>query len=149
MTPAQDPARPGRAQISSELNQADAGAVIALASLCLADDPEITVTRPPVVGVVVTQARDVVAEERFIIGDVMVTQAEVTRRGAFGWAMRLGSDKMAALSAAILEAEWVADGPRAAEVEELVAHTAESRRAARAEEWERLAPSIVEFEEIP
>ncbi|MGN6125363.1 MAG: phosphonate C-P lyase system protein PhnG [Humibacter sp.] len=138
-----------RSQISSELNQADAGEVIALASLCLADDPELTVTRPPATGVVVTQVRDVVAEERFILGDVMVTQAEVQRRGAFGWAMRLGSDRMAALSAAILEAEWVAAGPRATEIEELVERTIEARRLARAEEWERLAPSIVEFEEIP
>jgi alpha-D-ribose 1-methylphosphonate 5-triphosphate synthase subunit PhnG len=138
-----------RSRISSELNQADAGEVIALASLCLADDPELTVTRPPVVGVVVTQVRDIVAEERFILGDVMVTQAEVTRRGAFGWAMRLGSDKMAALSAAILEAEWVAKGPRTGEIEALVVRTEETRRAARAQEWERLAPSIVEFEEIP
>jgi alpha-D-ribose 1-methylphosphonate 5-triphosphate synthase subunit PhnG len=142
-------AAPRRSQISSELNQADAGEVIALASLCLADDPEITVTRPPTVGVVVTQVRDTVAEERFILGDVMVTQAEVTRRGEFGWAMRLGSDRMAALSAAVLEAEWVAAGPRAAEIEALVSRTAEGRRAARAAEWERLSPSIVEFEEIP
>lgn len=144
MTAAKD-----RVRISSELNQADAGEVIALASACLADDPELTVTRPPVVGVVVTQARDTVAEERFIVGDVMVTQAEVTRRGAFGWAMRLGSDRMAALSAAVLEAEWVASGPRSAEIEALCDRTAENRRAARAAEWERLSPSIVEFEEIP
>lgn len=138
-----------RSEISSELNQADAGAVIALASLCLADDPELTVTRPPVVGVVVTQVREPVAEERFILGDVMVTQAEVSRRGVLGWAMRLGSDRMAALSAAILEAEWVAHGPRAGEIEDLTRRTAGERDAARAAERERLAPSIVEFEEIP
>jgi len=138
-----------RAQISSELNQADASAVIALASTCLADDPDITVTRPPVVGIVVTQVREPVAEERFILGDVMVTQAEVTRRGALGWAMRLGSDRMAALGAAVLEAEWVAEGPRSPEIEALVARTIEERDAARAAEWERLTPSIVEFEEIP
>lgn len=137
------------ARISSELNQADAAAVIALASACLADDPDVTVTRPPQVGVVVTQVRDTVAEQRFILGDVLVCQAEVTRRGVFGWAMRLGSDQLAALSAAILAAEHAAGGPRAAEIVALCDRTAESRRTERAAEWERLAPSIVEFEEIP
>lgn len=149
MTAANDGARTSRVVISSELNQADAGEVIALASACLGDDPELTVTRPPVVGVVVTQVRDTVAEERFILGDVMVTQAEVTRRGEFGWAMRLGSDKLAALATAVLEAEWVARGPHAGEVENLVQRTIEARKAARAAEWEQLTPTIVEFEEIP
>ena len=137
------------ARLGSELNQADAGAVINLAAACLADDPDLTVTRPPTVGVVVTQVRDTVAEERFILGDVMVTQAEVDRRCAFGWSMRLGSDRMAALAGAILAAEWQAGGPRAAEIEALAERTADQRRAERAAEWERLTPSIVEFEEIP
>jgi len=98
---------------------------------------------------VVTQVRDTVAEERFILGDVMVTQAEVERHGAYGWSMRLGSDRMAALAGAILAAEWQAGGPRATEIEALADRTAEQRRAERAAEWERLTPSIVEFEEIP
>lgn len=137
------------ARISSELNQADAGAVVALASACFADDPAVTVTRAPQTGVVVTQAREPVAEQRFILGDVMVTQAEVERRGSYGWAMRMGGDRAAALSAAILAAEYSAGGPRRAEIEALVDRTERERIAARAAEWERLSSSIVEFEEIP
>jgi alpha-D-ribose 1-methylphosphonate 5-triphosphate synthase subunit PhnG len=56
---------------------------------------------------------------------------------------------MAALAGAILAAEWQAGGPRAAEIEALADRTAERRREDRAAEWERLTPSIVEFEEIP
>jgi len=137
------------ARISSELNQADAADVIALASACLADDPEVTITQPPRVGVVVTQVREPVAEQRFILGDVLACRAEVRRRGSYGWAMRLGSDTLAVLSAAILAAEYTADGPRRAEIEHLVEHTRRTRDAERAAEWERLAPTIVEFEEIP
>ena len=137
------------AWVSSELNQADAAEVIALASACLTDDPDITVTRPATVGVVVTQVREPVAEEWFILGDTMVCRAEVTRRGAPGWAMRLGGDKMATLAAAILAAEYTSNGPRAGEVGDLCTRSAERRREDRAREWERLAPSIVEFEEIP
>jgi alpha-D-ribose 1-methylphosphonate 5-triphosphate synthase subunit PhnG len=137
------------ARLFSELNQADASEVIALAAACLQDDPDVTVTRPPTVGVVVTQARDTVAEERFIVGDVLVTQAEVQRRGQYGWSMRLGGDRLAALSGAVLAAEWLAGGPRAAEIELLADRTDELRRLDREAEWERLTPSIVEFEEIP
>lgn len=137
------------ARISSELNQADAAEVIALASACLADDPDITVTKPPRVGVVVTQVREPVAEQRFLLGDVLACQAEVGRRGSYGWSARLGSDTLAVLSAAILAAEFSAHGPRRLEIEALVERTERTRTAARAAEWERLAPSIVEFEEIP
>jgi alpha-D-ribose 1-methylphosphonate 5-triphosphate synthase subunit PhnG len=138
-----------RAEISSELNQAEATELIALASACLSDDPEVTVTRPPVVGVVMTQVRDTVAEQRFILGDVLACQAEVTRRGTYGWAMRLGSDRLASLAAAICAAEHAADGPRASEIVALCQRTRARRREDRAAEWERLVPSIVEFEEIP
>jgi alpha-D-ribose 1-methylphosphonate 5-triphosphate synthase subunit PhnG len=137
------------ARISSELNQAEAADVIALASLCLRDDPDVTVTKTPRVGVVVTQVREPVAEQRFILGDLMACQAEVNRRGVYGWSTRLGSDTLAVLSAAILAAEFTADGPRRAEIEELVDRTERTRAAQRAAEWERLTPSIVEFEEIP
>lgn len=137
------------AWLSSELNQADAAEVIALASTCLADDPDVTLTRAPTVGVVVTQVREPVAEERFILGDVMVCRAEVERRGTPGWAMRLGGDRLATLATAILAAEHTADGPRASDVVALCTRSADRRRLERAREWERLAPSIVEFEEIP
>lgn len=141
------PAIPAR--ISSELNQADAAEVIALASMCLADDPDITVTKPPKVGVIVAQVREPIAEQRFLLGDLLACQAEVERRGSYGWSARLGGDTLAVLSAAILAAEYAADGPRRAEIEVLVERTETTRRAERAAEWERLAPSIVEFEEIP
>lgn len=136
------------ARISSELNQADPAAVVDLASACLEDDPDLEITRAPRTGVLVTQARDTVAEQRFILGDVMVTQAEVRRRGAHGWAARLGSDRTTTLAAALLAAEHAADGPRRREIDQLVESTASRRAADRAAEWERLAPTIVEFEEV-
>lgn len=138
-----------RAEITSELNLADAGEVIALAHTCLAADAEVVVTRPPTVGTVVTQVREPVAEQRFIMGDVMVCQAEVRRRGVDGWTMRLGSDRLAALAGAICATEHLSDGPLRGDVIALCERSRERRLTARAEEWERLAPSIVEFEEIP
>lgn len=134
--------------VSECLNQADPEEILALASRCLDDDPEATVTRRPTVGVLVTQVREPVAEERFILGDVLACQAEVHRRGHHGWAMRLGDDTLTVLAAAILAAEYAADGPRRDEITALCDHTIQARKEARAAEWERLSPSIVEFQEI-
>lgn len=138
-----------REEICSELNQADAGEVIALAATCIAGEADVIVTRPPTVGTVVTQVREPVAEQRFILADVLVCRAEVTLRGHRGWAMRMGSDRLATLAAAICAAESEGDGSRAPEVAALCRATRARRDEDRAAEWERLAPTIVEFEEIP
>lgn len=138
-----------RAEIVSELNMADAAEVIDLSHRCLEDDDVVVVTRPPTVGTVVTQVRETVAEQRFILGDVLVTQAGVRRRGVDGWSMRMGSDRLAALAGAICATEYHAAGPRQDEVEELCLRSRAARCEARAAEWARLAPSVVEFEEIP
>lgn len=127
----------------------DAAAVIDLASRCLAETDDIVVTRPPTVGSVVTQVREPVAELRFILADVLACQAEVTLRGKVGWAMRMGSDRLATLAAAVCAAEYESGGPHRDDVIALCDQSHTRREQARAAEWERLAPSIVEFEEIP
>lgn len=134
--------------VNSCLNQAPADQLIALAETCLQDHPELVVTKQPTVGVVVAQVREPIAEERFILGDVMVCQAEVHRRGSYGWAMRMGQDTLATLAAALLAAEFTANGPRREAIVALCDQVVAERKQARAAEWERLAPSIVEFEEV-
>lgn len=134
--------------VSSCLNQAPAEALIALAERCLNDHAELMVTKQPTVGVVVAQVREPIAEERFILGDVMVCQAEVHRRGSYGWAMRMGQDTLATLATALLAAEFAAEGPRREAIIALCDQVVADRKHARAAEWERLAPSIVEFEEV-
>lgn len=149
MTSPQAPAPLSVEEIASELNQADPAQVIELATACLATDPEIVVTRPPTVGSVVTQVREPIAGRRFILADVLACRAEVALRGRPGWAMRMGSDRKATLAAAVCAAEVAGTGPRSEEVIRLCRETRRSRELARTAEWERLAPSIVEFEEIP
>lgn len=140
---------PTSEEICSELAMADAAAVIELASRCLSGTDDIVVTRPPTVGSVVTQVREPVAETRFILADVLACQAEVTLRGSQGWAMRMGSDRLATLAAAVCAAEYESGGPHHDDVITLCDRSRREREQARASEWERLAPSIVEFEEIP
>ena len=138
-----------REEICSSLSMGAADEVIVLANECAGLADGLMVTRPPTVGSVVTQVREPIAGERFILADVLACRAEVNLRGCAGWGMRMGDDKKATLAAAICDAEVQSDGPLASRIHDYCAEVEERRVKERAIEWERLAPSIVEFEEIP
>jgi alpha-D-ribose 1-methylphosphonate 5-triphosphate synthase subunit PhnG len=122
--------------------------LVGLADACLADGVAPRVLRAPEVGCVATQVTEPVAGERFLLGDVLAVQAEVELGGARGWAMRLGDDRVAALAAAICDAEVQAGRPRTADVLALCGRVAAREAAADADEWAQLAPTVVEFEEL-
>lgn len=133
---------------ASLLAIAERDRLIEIATMCRADaDPPI-VLAPAESGTVVLQVREPVAGERFHLGEVMVSRAEVSFRGALGWCMRLGHDPEAALAAAVCDAECEAHGPHAAAIEALCHDTAERRAAASAAEWVDIAPTVVSFEEL-
>ena len=134
---------------------APSGELTALAERMLTDNTlasALTVTHRPEVGAVVMQVREPVAAERFHLGDVVVTRAEVGLDGERGWAMRLGTDRAAALGAAICDA--VAAGSRPAwqhlrdEVDALCRQTAEHHVEQRRQEWAELVTTAVSFEEL-
>jgi len=122
--------------------------LVGLADACLADSVVPRVLRAPEVGCVATQVREPIAGERFLLGDVLAVQAEVELGGARGWSMRLGDDRVAALAAAICDAEVAAGRTHAKDVLDLCGRVAAREAAAEAEEWARLAPTVVEFEEL-
>jgi alpha-D-ribose 1-methylphosphonate 5-triphosphate synthase subunit PhnG len=122
--------------------------LVGLADACLADGAVPRVLRAPEVGCVATQVSEPIAGERFLLGDVLAVQAEVELGGSRGWAMRLGDDRAAALAAAICDAEVQAGRPHAADVLDMCGRVAARQAAAEADEWARLAPTVVEFEEL-
>jgi alpha-D-ribose 1-methylphosphonate 5-triphosphate synthase subunit PhnG len=122
--------------------------LVGLADACLADGVVPRVLRAPEVGCVATQVTEPIAGERFLLGDVLAVQAEVELGGTRGWAMRLGDDRVAALAAAICDAEVQAGRPHAEDVLALCGRVADREAAADAAEWARLAPTVVEFEEL-
>lgn len=122
--------------------------LVGLADACLADGAVPRVLRAPEVGCVATQVTEPIAGDRFLLGDVLAVQAEVELGGSRGWAMRLGDDRAAALAAAICDAEVQAGRSHAADVVDLCGRVAAREAAAEAEEWARLAPTVVEFEEL-
>ena len=139
-------------EINQNLAAAAAKEVTGLADRILAaveaDGVELQVVRSPEVGAVVSQVREPLAKTRFILADVQVVQAEVDIAGYRGWAMRTGSDRQAALAAAVCEAEYLRLGPHSDRVVSLAARVRDGRERARADQWRRLVPTIVEFEEV-
>jgi alpha-D-ribose 1-methylphosphonate 5-triphosphate synthase subunit PhnG len=119
----------------------------------LADDllarhgtPEVTV--PPETGLVMMQVREPVAAERFHLGEVVVSRAEVEWAGALGWSMRLGTDRGAALAAAMCDAAAELDLDAERQVLDLCERV-ERRLAAHAtQEWTDLLTTQVTFEEL-
>lgn len=135
-----------RTRCAELLALADASAVIDLAEQLAIDTEPPVVVRGPETGSVVMTVREPVESTRFQLGDVLVTQVEVEHRSTRGWAMRMGSDQLATLAAAVCDAEIAAEGPLAAQVRELCATTAASIATARHREWAELEPTIVTFE---
>lgn len=126
----------------------DAPGLVTLAERCLDDGATVTVVAGPEVGTVALQVRDPIVGERFFLGEALVTRVEVGLDGARGWAMRMGSDRVAALAAAVLDAEVEAGRPRAGEVDALCRSTDRALAAAADAEWDDLAPTEVRFEEL-
>lgn len=112
----------------------------------------LTVLQRPETGTVVLVVREPVCAERFQLGEVVVTRAEVALEGRRGWAMRMGTDREATLAAAICDAVVAAERPEWAPIAEQVAllcdRTAEAIARRDEQEWAALARTAVAFEAL-
>lgn len=137
------------------LAQCDAGRLCSMVDDILGDDDvlaDITVVKPAVTGSIVLQVREPVCEERFFLGDAVVSTAEVALGGSIGWIARMGTDVRAAMAGAIADALLQADRPGLASYQEALLDLISDTRAAltveRTTESRRLAATVVEFEEL-
>ncbi|RDI55349.1 phosphonate C-P lyase system protein PhnG [Nocardia mexicana] len=137
-----------RERVAELLGAAASSDLIELADACLGDGAELTVLTAPEVGTVAAQVREPIAYDRFFLGDVLACRAEVALGGARGWAVRMGDDRAATLAAAVCDAEVQAGRPHARAVLELCGRVERDRYEAELAEWDRLAPTIVQFEEL-
>ncbi|WP_214319798.1 phosphonate C-P lyase system protein PhnG [Nonomuraea sediminis] len=137
-----------RAMRTELLAAATSDELLPLAERLIDEVGEPSVVHPPEVGMVMLTVREPVAEDRFHLGEVLVTRCTVELAGATGWSMRGGDDRVAALAAAILDAAAAADLPAAAEVEALCRAVAERRAREDAAEWAEVATTRVAFEEL-
>ncbi len=109
------------------------------------------VALPPETGLVMLQVREPVRTERFHLGEVVVSRAEVEWPepiGAIGWSMRLGTDVRAAYAAAVCDGAAAIDPVAAVEVDRLCDRTAARHHDAAVAEWRALAATRVAFEEL-
>jgi alpha-D-ribose 1-methylphosphonate 5-triphosphate synthase subunit PhnG len=127
---------------------AEESELVALADRCLQAAPDTRVVESPTVGTIPLCVREPVVGERFILADVLATQAEVTHRGQRGWAMRLGDDATATLAAAICDAEAASGTGLAADVDQLCRQTERRRAEEAAREWAELSRTEVHFQEL-
>ena len=127
---------------------ADESELVALADRCLEAAPGTRVIDPPTVGTIPLCVREPVVGERFILADVLATQAGVEHRGQRGWAMRLGYDAAATLAAAICDAEAASGTGLAREVNLLCRRTERRQADEAAREWAELARTEVHFQEL-
>jgi alpha-D-ribose 1-methylphosphonate 5-triphosphate synthase subunit PhnG len=127
---------------------AEESELVALADRCLQAAPDTRVVEPPTVGTIPLCVREPVVGERFILADVLATQAEVAHRGQRGWAMRLGDDATATLAAAICDAEAASGTGLAHEVDQLCRQTERRRAEAAEQEWAELSRTEVHFREL-
>jgi alpha-D-ribose 1-methylphosphonate 5-triphosphate synthase subunit PhnG len=127
---------------------AEESELVALADRCLEGAPGTRVIEPPTIGTIPLCVREPVVGDRFILADVLATQAEVEHRGQRGWAMRLGHDTEATLAAAICDAEAASGTGLAREVDLLCRRAERSRADEAAREWAELARTEVHFQEL-
>jgi alpha-D-ribose 1-methylphosphonate 5-triphosphate synthase subunit PhnG len=147
------PAETGKVPLPPErraelLAASDEAELIALADRCLEGSGGTQVSNEPTVGTIPFCVREPVVGDRFVLADVLATQAEVEHRGQRGWAVRLGDARAATLAAAICDAEAASGGGLAAEVDELCRSTERRRREESAREWAELARTEVSFREL-
>ena len=140
-----------REDICSILASSDAVSLETLINTLIAHGSitHVEMIRPPSIGTVQMQVRDPICEERFIVGDALVTVAEVSVDGTLGWAMRLGSDANAAVAAAVADAHIARVGFEGApELAELVLYTKTELTRADDQEWEEIRETMIDFEEL-
>ncbi|MEQ8438679.1 MAG: phosphonate C-P lyase system protein PhnG [Ilumatobacter fluminis] len=102
----------------------------------------------PEVGLIMMQVREPVCRERFQLGEVAVATARVRWHGAGGWSMRIGTDRSAALAAALCDAAAQVDAAAQRRIDELCARTAAAADRAGRQEWSALLATEVVFEEL-
>ena len=128
--------------------------VCELAEQLLADpaiSDRLQVILPAETGTVVLEVREPVEEQRMLLADIVVSRAQVAVGEVIGWSMRLGTNRAAALAAAVCDAAAQLGGDSdewSDAVDELCRLTARRRDAQAAEEWQAIAPTAVTFEEI-
>lgn len=140
-----------REEICSLLSSSDSAALVRVIDSLIKSEmiSDFQLIRPPSTGTVQLQIREPICEERFIVGDALVTVADVSVRGSLGWAMRLGSDTHATVAAAIADAYIALVGlENVPAMKDLLLQTKDDIAARETSEWAEISETVIDFEEL-
>lgn len=133
---------------ASLLAESSRDEIVTLADLLIERHGRPAIILAPEPGLVSLEVREPVCRERFIVGDVLITRAEVVIGGVEGWAARMGTDREATLAAAVCAAVGDHGLSGSDQVDAMCQRTADRLADTAAQEWRELAPTIVDFEEM-
>lgn len=129
------------------LSVADRDELAATAELVLAVAPSTTVVTGPRTATMLVELTESVQDQPFHVGEVVVSEAEVTVDGRAGHGLVLGHDVERALAAAVCDAA-VEAGVLVSDVEALVTQTEERVRRAHAARARRVAGTRVTMDVV-
>jgi alpha-D-ribose 1-methylphosphonate 5-triphosphate synthase subunit PhnG len=110
---------------------------------------EVSVLRAPTPGMLMMRARERAHASLFNLGEVTVTEAEVEVAGHRGYAMTMGVTPAKALAGAIVDAGAEALGDLRPAIEAVLTRALADGAIQKAERWQRVADTRVQFDEIP
>lgn len=140
-----------REEICSLLSLSDSATLVQVIDALIKSEiiSDFELIRPPSTGTVQLQVREPICEERFIVGDALVTVADVSVKGTLGWAMRLGTDTHATVAAAIADAHIALVGlENVLTIKDLILRTQEEISSRDMSEWAEISNTVIDFEEL-
>jgi alpha-D-ribose 1-methylphosphonate 5-triphosphate synthase subunit PhnG len=137
-----------RTRRSEILCLVDADRLVEWVDALVPTDVDVSIVRPPEVGLVMMQVREPVAHDHFYLGEILVTRTEVVINNHPGWSMRMGDDRPGALACALLDAWSTTSIDAANAIDTRCAEVLAVSWQAEIEEWERLRKTEVRFDEL-
>lgn len=112
----------------------------------LMGDVEFAVTSAPTIGMIMSRVHEDAHGEVFNLGEVLVTECQVSVADEEGWAMLLGHREHGARMAALLDAAVTARPELAESVDSTLENLMEQQRQASAARLAGLAATRVQFD---
>lgn len=109
---------------------------------------DVEVSRGPSVGLLMVRVEEPSERLRFNFTEVTVSEAEVTAAGQRGYAMVLGRAPEKALAGAILDLALETEHPASSAIERALQSALAGEAERQREDWARVAPTRVRFEEM-
>jgi alpha-D-ribose 1-methylphosphonate 5-triphosphate synthase subunit PhnG len=122
--------------------------LIAMADRLLEQNNSIEIIKEPRPAVMMLRARDTAQGQIFNLGEAIVTEAQVNYCGETGYLLVMGDNQLHALAGAMCDAAVEGNHPLSGDVLETLVLLTHLQKEQAAAEWNRIAPTAVNFDEM-